>query len=619
MRASAQTLAAVNYELSVVNDDEILVRELEPFKARGWFLISPNNNGVSIVAGNAIEEQMCGESAIYLHGKLRANSVAILNTAAHKRNGRPVSRKTFTFASVFKEVYSKDNGLYVRAQLPQLKEHAGGSTFSVDGAVPETIDLPKLKELAGSFTFDWRPQSPASNIESDEVLSSNKAAATLWLSDESRQEMAGRIVLDTASGIDGASDNLFSKCALTNWLNTIHERIHRAGSDQYVSPKEEELLFLDNSILQPIVELAKDNFDNSNLSRIKAIDDDARSIGYRIQVIEDENSGDHFIALLERQDSIQQKGWGTFLLRFGLDQPWGVEIPRPNFELRSYEFGTSIFQRPGASSLFIAGAHPKANVDGSSDVTKTANRGNLLSLARHVLFRELKTQNWLTVQARSIRSPVNSDIVIATVDGTAGKDSLSPIARQLCDSFLSDGLSIEFVDGRAEVAGYELGVMLRAASSQVSENKELMSLWVSPGLRSKFRMQDPNDNLNAQLRACGLESVFTTRHQFVTATGNGGIEEIPESLREQLLLFSDDHDVVKLYSTVQQFENFRFVRFFDEQSQTTLVAVLTQAGKFVGLLNPRGLNNSYPKIRQLSLKNLNDFILSRAKFLEVQP
>jgi len=430
--------------------------------------------------------------------------------------------------------------------------------------------------------------------------------------------MVGRSTIDATSKSSDHTDRLFLTSSLQTWLAGIQQNIVEAGTNQYTRPKEEELLFIDEAILQPLVALASDDFSASNLSTIIAINNEARSIGYCIEVIRDESSGDRFIALRERQSSTRRLGWGTVLFRFAMQEPWGVEIPRPGFELRSFEFGTSIFQRPGASLLLVAGAHPRANVDGSSDLTRSANRGNLLNLARHVIFREMGNRPWLMVQARSIQAPVTSDIVVATDAGDLGPELLSPAQKRLCDSFIADGMTIEFVDGRADVAGYELGVMLQAASAQVTENKEMMSLWVSPGLRSTFRQQNPNDNLNAQLRACGLESNFTTRNDVAKASGLAiDVKSIPGELREQLLEFSESHDVVKLYAIIKHFDDFRFERFFDAQTNSTLIAVLDKQRSVVALLNPRGVNLRSLQVDQIDNKNLHSFILSRAILLEV--
>jgi hypothetical protein len=613
LNSAAQRLAGINYEVAVVGKEAILLREKEPFTARGWFLISPNNNGPAIIASNAIKEKGSGESALLLHQTLAAGSLAIANTASHLNEGRPVSDKIPTFEKAFEEVFGFSNSLFVRAQPSLAGKGTETDAIEVHGDIPACLDLPRLRKLLGNLEFRWAGISNAS-------VAHGTASATVWLSEQSLQKMIGSFNFDSVVGNDSDSEDILVRCSLPTWLSSVQEKIHKAGTDLYLLPKEEELLFLDESVLTPLVELAKQSFSKSTLSRIRAIDNDAKCVGYRVKVIKDETSQNYFLALSERDDPAQQRGWGTVLFRFGLEKPWGVEIPRPNFELRSFEFGTSLFQRRVASYLCIAGAHPFTNTNGSSDVTRTDNRGNLLNLARHVAFRELGDRAWLIAQVRSMRAPVTSDIAVATTDDNVSLDSLSSISRQLCDSFIADGHRVDFVDGRKDLAGYELGTMLRAASTKVAEHKEIISLWVSPGLRSKFRQQDPNDNLNAQLRACGLESVFKTRTELVSATARSkNAMVLPTALREQLFRFSQDHDVVKLLSAMQQHDNFRFTRFFDDHSKTTLVAILSDRGRVVALLNPCGLNRRLPIVDRLDLQNLNEFVLSRSLILEVRP
>ena len=86
-------------------------------------------------------------------------------------------------------------------------------------------------------------------------------------------------------------------------------------------------------------------------------------------------------------------------------------------------------------------------------------------------------------QARAIQAPVNSDIVFASDEGETSFKQLSPLKKWLAQKLIADEFSIGFVDGSPNTAGYELGILMKAAAIQVSENKEVVSLWLSPALR----------------------------------------------------------------------------------------------------------------------------------------
>ena len=631
----AANLAKANYELLLVRGADILLREVEPFSARGWFVVTPQNeNGIAIVAPDAVKEKWCAESALSLHEELNASAIAVLGTAPDPSKTKTRSGSQANgFETSFKDVF-RGNNLYVRAES---KSKTGKSkserqnVLAVRGSLPNSLNLRKLRDVVGDFEFRWVSQpeprltfhqtgfnavgnQPSTNL-------GEGSTATIFLTKETRRQMVVRSSVGKVSYLPNVDrSDLFAKYSLSQWLLTIKDEICSQGSDQYRTPMEEELLFMDEAVLQPLFALASEGkLSDAMVQTLKAINSEARSVGYRVQIIEDENSGDTFIALREQVNPGERLGWGAVIFRSGLESPWGVEVSRPGYERRTFEFGTSLFQRPGASMLFIAGAHPHSNLDRSSDLSKSGNRGNLLNLTRHVVFRELGNRPWLMVQTRSIQAPVASDIVIATNDSTTKVEFLSPMQKQVCDSFVSDGLTIDFVDGRPDVAGYELGMLLRAASAQVSENKEMMSLWISPGVRSNFRPQDPLDSLNAQLRACGMKSSFESRKQIVESSSiRGQSQVVPDSLRKQLLEFSKAHDVVKLYSLVSEFDNFRFERFFDDQTNSTLILIVDSNGSIVALFNPRGLNDRTFHVETLNPRNLHDFILSRAHFMEVR-
>jgi hypothetical protein len=633
----ARELASVNYELLLVGGKHILLRESEPFLARGWIVVTPENKtGISIVAPNAIKEKWCAESAMSLHQALDAGAVAVFGTAPHpsKSNSR-TNDDAAGFEASFNEVFAARDGLYVRAEPESRNIDSDRDTqnvLEVQRCLPNSLNLRELRRVVGDFQFRWIAQperktpfrQTSFNLLGDQtgpVRDRGSSAATIILTNESRRLMVARASFENGSHRPvGDRGNMIVKGSLSQWLLSVKEEICSQGSDQYRAPKEEELLFIDEAILNPLFKLAnEDSLSSVMLQNLKAIDSEAKSTGYRIQIIEDENTGDVFIALREQVDPANRLGWGTAVFRLGLKEPCGVEVSRPLYERRSFEFGSSVFQRHNASALFIAGAHPHSNLDRSSDLTKSSNRANLLGLTRHVLFRELRDRPWLIVQARSSQSPIISDIVIATDAGATNFSTLSPMQKRLSDSFVADGLTIDFVDGRADVAGYELGMMLRAASVQVADNKEIMSLWVSPGLRSKFRPQDPSDSLNSQLRACGMKSSFESREEIITsAQGRDGASSIPESLRNQLLEFSKVHDVVKLYSLVSEFDGLGFDRFFDDQTNSTLIVVTDDQGRAVALFNPRGLNDRIFRVEKFDSRNVQDFILSRSFFMEVQ-
>ena len=608
----AETLATINYELLVVENKHILCREQEHFRGTGWFVVTPGTgNGMTVTADNAGEEKWCAESAIFIGKEAGIGSVAIFG-AASQQGDRRKKTPSAQFLTSFRKAFSENGSLFVRESLASNPDK---NALVVGRGLPDGLDMPLLKQLTGDFDIRWTSTSDSNLNES------SKGKATICLSENSRQSMVARSTISTnKANPSQQTEPLLVTAPLNEWLLSVQNDICVASSDQYRSPKEEELLFIDQAILQPMIKLAVNQPKPQVLEEsLRAVNQDANSVGYRVQLLTDSNSGDSFILLREQVDPDNRLGWGTAVFRMGMSESWSVEIPRPQYERHSFEFGTNIFQHPKASVLFAAGARPDTNRNGSSDLAKAPNRGNLMNLVRHVLFRELMDRPWLTVQARSIQAPIESDLVIAVDDGVVGIESLSSMKKQLCDSFVQNGLSIEFVDGSKDLAGYEVGLSLGAAAAQASNNKETISLWLPSKLRSAFRQQDPNDNLNAELRACEFETPFASRRELVAASAVAGkTKRIPAALRKRLIEFSESHDVVQLYSAVKAFDEFKFNRYFDKQTNSTLIAIANARGEVLALLNPRGLSNRLTSVDKIETENLQRFILSRSLFLEVR-
>ena len=146
------------------------------------------------------------------------------------------------------------------------------------------------------------------------------------------------------------------------------------------------------------------------------------------------------------------------------------------------------------------------------------------------MLREMGDRPLLITQARAIQAPVDADIVLATDDGTNEPDDLTPIKKRLWEQLKEDQLDVAFVDGRFDTAGYELGILMQATAIQVSENKEVVSLWLSPSLRTKFSEQSENIAMESQFNACGLPSIQIGLIKYLTQRAKLDLRELQPRL-----------------------------------------------------------------------------------------
>jgi hypothetical protein len=305
-----------------------------------------------------------------------------------------------------------------------------------------------------------------------------------------------------------------------------------------------------------------------------------------------------------------------------------VEVPRPLFENRSFDFGVSLFNRPGASALLIAGTHPRANADGSADISKAANRRNLFNLVRQVLFRKLDARPFLLCQARAIQAPVNYDVVIASDEGETQMDELSPLKRWFAQQLIDDEFKLGFVDGSPKTAGYELGILMKAASIQVAQNKEIISLWLSPALRTKYRKRNENSTLIAQMNACKIQvTVGNLANDILTVPPSRDrqrdddiLNPLPSQLRAEFSDYVQNFDIIKLLTLCESHPQWAFHCYLDEISGQSYLSLTNTRGRLVGLINLTGyIGTETFAVKTVDRNTIRQFINSRKLWLEVQP
>ena len=664
MQLICRKLAAVNYSLTVSADDILFLTERQPTHGWGMFAIDISDpNGVCFEVPTPLEEWGTFESGLSLMRQLPCCGLAIAG-AGQTTNIDGTSDVTTSSATMFAEfhkTFGAQQTVQIRAMTQSLwrktnaneiqKESAPPSQVYVTSGLPEAMPLKKLKEIIGQFQVKWT-QSPVkskiskSNQYAELILSKNarRRLLVISLATPYSQVTARKTETDsskTESQVGRVDPNELAivRRPLSNFLKTVKEDICKQNSNQFVPAKLEEMLFMDNEVVSPLIELAGATQPDTSFAptanglprwlnkdkteKIRAIHTAAQIVGYEVSVILDTENGDQYFALSEA--SKQKKGWGTFIFRPALSEDLAIEIPRPLFEGRSFDFGVSLFQRPRASTLLIAGAHPRANDDGSADISKAANRRNLFNLVRQVLFRKLGDRPYLLCQARAIQAPVDSDIVLASDEGETNLKQLSPLKNWFTQKLIDDEFSIGFVDGSPNTAGYELGILMKAAAIQVSQNKEVVSLWLSPALRTKYRQQNAHSTLIAQMNASKIDVTIgslsqqiaaQTKQSWSSTSVNTHRQTLPR-LKAQCKNYVSNFDVIKLINFKEQFPEWTFRCVLDEISGQTFLIILTPQQQLAAIVNLTGyIGTETFNAKHVDSEVIGKFINSHKLWLE---
>ena len=635
LSAIADKLSSVNYSIVITADEKIFLSENYPANGWGLFAIDPMiSTGLCLEVPAPLDEWATFESGLALMSQFSTRAIAIAG-AGKTTNLDGTSDVTLfkaTMFSEFHEAFGTTETVQVRSRTGPLwmNKHAETtqsdvtprSELHIASSLPQSMPLEQLKQTIGGFEVYWSAspfQNKVSRSEQYAELVLTKPvrrrllvmshANTNVLENDSIQDSARQA--DETVGVSGMNLKVpIIRQPLSAFLQNIKKNIHSQNSEEFVPAKLEEMLFMDNEVVGPLIDLAGETqpdlafqpgdeglpkwLNKDKIEKLQAIQIAAQAVGCQVSVILDPNTGDQIYAVSASER--RNKGWGTYLFRPGLMDSIAVEIPRPLFESRSFDFGVSLFKRPRASALLIAGAHPRSNADGSADISKAANRKNLFNLVRQVLFRKLGKRPFLLCQARAIQAPVESDIVLAFDEGETTFDELSPLKQWFTQKLIDDEFSIGFVDGSLDTAGYELGILMKAASFQVSQNKEIVSLWLSPALRTKYRQQEENSSLIAQMKACEIDVVLgnlASELQKLDIIPNnffkvGYSQSLPPELKRQLSTYVEYFDIIKLLTIKQQFPNWKLKCVLDSVCGQTFLVISNSKGQLSAVANLTG-------------------------------
>ena len=272
---------------------------------------------------------------------------------------------------------------------------------------------------------------------------------------------------------------------LQEWLLGSKDLIAKMGTDAYQQPKQEELLYLDDEVITPLLSLIKKDYQNGEwtaeaLDELRAINSAAGILGYQLLRYRHSQTHNDYVILSELNQH-PRKYWGTYIFRLGKTAPYVLQSPRPLYEVNGFEVAVSLFERMQANSLLIGGTHPLTNRDYSSDLVRSANQLSLFTLVNQVVMRERGASPLLIVQCRALAQKFGEqlpdvDMIVSFDDGAMLTPSFSLLQKGLIKTLKSDNWQLRFVDGTLETSGYQVGATPQAKYINASKNKSFYTV-----------------------------------------------------------------------------------------------------------------------------------------------
>jgi len=422
-------------------------------------------------------------------------------------------------------------------------------------------------------------------------------------------------ILEQNQGIEGY---------LHDWL-IQGKRIASKGSEKYIVPEMNELLFFDEEIIKPIIqtiqhEYIQNEWTHDGFVSLKLISKIARIVNYRIIQYVHTGRKQSYLILCEKDSPEKRKYWGTYVFRLGQEKPFVIQIPRPIHDLNVFEFGVSLYERMEAQVLLISGAHKNANLDRRSDIIPRQNRHNIFNTVNQTIIRENKTHPLMVIQVRAFdysddHSSIHSDMIVSFASGHDDKNHFSKLENELLQTLNKDRYSWRLIDGSKATAGFEVGANPQSAYLRHSVNKEFTILWLSPETRAYHRHQLSNYSQQAQFKALGIPIVKDSLVNYLTLKSvwspknhNGlRILKIVESYVKQ-------QDILILKTVKNQYRQYKYKYFLDLNTGQAFLMVYTKRKKLIGVINllPKDFESTF------LIENMNQKEKMIQRFIETR-
>ena len=631
-------LARANFEVQIIDGRFAYIREVAP--ARGWgvYLVDlDRNNGLSVQVPAPIDEWGSLDAALFLFQEFDSKSLAIAGCRRETNSdmSADVLGSKRSIYATFSRLVSNEEVLEVRGKSPEierllsrttasrrptlplnrsvsggvheimsmmtsvLSRNAGdgvhtdllpASSLWVKREVPQSLDLGKLKTLLPELAVEWRT-SGLRNYARERTWS---GFVELTLNGQDCERLITRAAMKRNQS--GPADHTLPRLDEGNIRHCLLEQkqfLARQGTEQFVRPEIEDMLYFDKAVLSPMLELAHNTMppnlttplapvraqyagahavrpdhtrcpssqhDESWLQRLTAVSTAANVMGYGVTCFFDRDSCQHFLVLSENAPC--ERHWGTFAVKVGGNGSVILEVPRPIAEACTFDTAIQFAGREDVLAIAMAGSHPLANLDRTADVTVEENSICLFQLFRQVMMRESGGKSLLSLEVRGFTGPEGVSSIFATSDGATSHDDLSPLAASFARRLNELGYRLEFADGNEELVGYEVSGSRQLLAARQYLQHEFATLWLAPHHRSRFSQLD-NTSQSHRFQLVGIPTVHADVATYLFPASDGQMASLPENVVDDISNYLRTRDVVRLYAFARRWSECDWVRVVD--------------------------------------------------------
>jgi hypothetical protein len=644
LEQAAVHLAELDYELLQLEGRYLYLREAAPVRGWGMYVIDTRgSNRLMVEVPAPVDERGTYEAGTSLFINTRAGALAIAGTRrdSNSDGASDVLLNRETLFHIFHSTLARRDVLQVRGYTVETARTDAAvrdqwvtsgiaalqNTLWIKSALPPGLNLAQLKSMLGDLEVEWRPL-PGSNRQRE---TTRRGFAELLLNEAAIRKLRARFIPDRQEPLLQVTEQRIDGY-LQEWLLGSKQQIAARGSDAYRPPATEQLLYFDEEIVTPLLNAADNyyrdgNWSTDGLEEIRTIEAAAATFGYRLQRYRHSRSGQDYLILHEDEAVQARHYWGTYVFRLGPAQGYLVQVPRPLFEINSFEYGVALFEQLKGRALLIAGAHPDTNLDGSANLVNIEHLRSLFSLVSQVLLREAGEAPMMIVHSRAMGyrmdTPVpEASVLVSFAEGSFPGKGENALSKGLLAALQADGLSYQYVDGRPETAGYEVGNVPQSLYLDATRNKGFGVLWLTPAVRTAYRQQIENRQEQVRFNALGIASREADLEQYILQhAGDPASTAIPAQLRQSLAHYQSLADIVTLRRLQLQWPGHTWQRLIDRNSKQSFLAVFDAQQQLCLVAN---LNPQQPdRVIRVAAgdpdsRRIREFIDSRSGLLEFE-
>ncbi len=415
LRNLRNLLQHVGYDVTLLNSRYLVFYEPVFTLGIGLYVIDiESESQLMISVPRAVEESRMGTIALPLFENLNAKYLA-LTTARHDRHidgSDDVLLNSQSVFNLFHQVFYSSAILQIRRESSEVdslkasksnnKEEQQGTIF-LKGAIPQGLSLNKLSDLIGDFAIHWENKS-AQNRQRD---LSRKGFSELYVNRANIVRMLTKI----ESSIVGSTsiESIEQDGSLLKLLLEESNYIAAKHSQHYITPTESEVLYFDEYILKPSLEILDEYGQSTYEEWIKQakpilyqVNQSAQQLGYYVYVLKQHLSDERYLIIKETNtDYLTRRHWGTYVMRIKDASSYQLQVPSPLSEKHVIEAGFSLFSELKARALLLSGTDKFANTDESSHLTFERNKYSIFNLTNQSLIRHFQDEQPMVLQVRA--------------------------------------------------------------------------------------------------------------------------------------------------------------------------------------------------------------------------